>query len=115
MSYFGSAFQFPIYEALHFISHIPDIINSDFEHHRHARDHHLKIDHEHNIPILKEDQSEQKNHNDMVNLDLKKQVELNALNINEPEKQEFHQSNYSTFVMNIDLIYCYKKFPPPKV
>lgn len=113
-TYILSAFQQPVHEFLHYLSHINDIAHSDYVKHNHRYLHQNEIDHDHLLLSLLENSTNDEQAPFSSVETLKKKVEISTPSL---FVMEHRRDKFDNFIHNFLYRQVYKEciFPPPKL
>ena len=114
VAYFSSAFQQPLQEVVHTLSHISDIVNNKYTHHSHIYYHQNNIDHEHPFLGALDSDKEQENQPVPTKQDTKKKVELSVQAYKTSVLNTEFKANNFQFLMGISLFQKETLSPPPR-
>ena len=113
VTYVASAFQHPLQEFLHYLSHIKDVAQSNYVKHNHSYLHENEIDHDHFVLSLIDTSQHEDQDPFSILKNVKKKVEINSV----PPLPIFPvRYNFNNLQNSLPYNQVYKEHisPPPK-
>ena len=113
IAYFSSTFQQPVYQAIHLISHLTDIVHSNYDHHIHH--HQSKLDHDHPLLSALDNDQNQKDIPTPLEQETKKKVELAIQSYEINLHTKFHKTGAFLYLMAFSQSENENPSPPPEL